>query len=77
MRADLTPKEYDLLVLLLRSPGTVLTRTAIQQAVWGVEDLGLTRTVDVHIRTLRQKLEVCGNCLETVRGVGYRWRKEL
>lgn len=72
----LTPKEYDLLVLLLKNTETVLSRTAIQEAVWGAEDLGLTRTVDVHIRTLRQKLEDCGNGLETVRGVGYRWRRE-
>ena len=72
----LTPKEYDLLELFLRQPGTVLSRGAIQQAVWGAEDLGLTRTVDVHIRTLRQKLQQWGSRLETVRGVGYRWRKE-
>lgn len=72
----LTPKEFALLRLLLEQPGVVATRNQIQDRVWGAEYLGETRTVDVHIRTLRQKLGVCGDCVETVRGVGYRWRKK-
>ena len=70
----LTPKEYDLLRMLLEQPGAVAPRNRIQDQVWGAEYLGETRTVDVHIRTLRQKLGVCGDLIETVRGVGYRWK---
>lgn len=72
----LTPKEFELLRMLLEQPGTVATRNQIQDRVWGAEYLGETRTVDVHIRTLRQKLGVFGEMVETVRGVGYRWKKQ-
>lgn len=68
----LTPKEFEILCLLLANPGLVLSRGQIQDQVWGMEYLGETRTVDVHIRTLRQKLGRCGELIETVRGVGYR-----
>lgn len=68
----LTPKEFDVLVYLLRSPGIVLSRDRIMSGVWGYDFDGESRTVDVHIRTLRQKLEPYGDLIETVRGVGYR-----
>lgn len=68
----LTPKEFEILRLLISRPGHVLSRSQIQDQVWGIEYLGETRTVDVHIRTLRQKLGPCGDRIETVRGVGYR-----
>lgn len=68
----LTLKEFDLLLYLLEAEGVVLTRDAILNHVWGYEFDGETRTVDVHIRTLRQKLGDCGNCIETIRGVGYK-----
>lgn len=68
----LTLKEFDLLLYLLDAKGVVLTRDAILNHVWGYEFDGETRTVDVHIRTLRQKLGDCGNCIETIRGVGYK-----
>ena len=69
----LTPKEFEILRLLISHPGLVLSRSQIQDQVWGMEYLGETRTVDVHIRTLRQKLGICGEYIETVRGVGYRF----
>lgn len=69
----LTPKEFEILCLLMAHPGLVLSRGQIQDQVWGMEYLGETRTVDVHIRTLRQKLGPCGEFIETVRGVGYRF----
>ncbi len=71
-RLTLTLKEYDLLLLLLESPGRVFTREQLLQSVWGTGYLGETRTVDVHIGTLRAKLGGCGAYIKTVRGVGYR-----
>lgn len=71
----LTLKEFELLCLLLENAGEVLSRSKIQDRVWGMEYLGETRTVDVHIRTLRQKLGACGEYIETVRGVGYRFAR--
>lgn len=68
----LTPKEFDVLVHLLRNPGIVLTRDQIMSGVWGYDFDGESRTVDVHIRTLRAKLADCPDLIETVRGVGYR-----
>ncbi len=68
----LTVKEFDLLALLMRNQGLVMRREQILQSVWGYDYAGETRTVDVHIRTLRAKLGKSGNLIETVRGVGYR-----
>ena len=68
----LTRKEFDLLQLLLQSPERIFTRDTVLSEVWGYEFDGETRTVDVHLRTLRQKLGSAGAQLETVRGVGYR-----
>lgn len=71
-RVVLTRKEFELLRLFLSSPGVVFTREALLSAVWDTEFTGETRTVDMHIRTLRQKLGNYGAMIETVRGVGYR-----
>ena len=68
----LTLKEYQVLCLLLERPGTVFTRDQLLNIIWGYEFDGASRTVDVHIRTLRQKLGEAGSCIETVRGVGYK-----
>lgn len=69
---SLTLKEYELLYLLLKNKGIVLSRAQILDRVWGYEFDGESRTVDVHIRTLRQKLKEAGKYVETVRGVGYK-----
>ena len=69
---SLTLKEYEMLCLLLKNSGTVLSRTQLLNQIWGYEFDGESRTVDVHIRTLRQKLGAAGNLVETVRGVGYK-----
>ena len=73
---DLTMKEFELLRYLLENQGTVLSREKILEKIWGYEIYGETRTVDVHIRTLRQKLGEAGKMIETVRGVGYRIGEE-
>lgn len=70
---QLTFKEFELLCLLLENAENVLTREKILAKVWGYGFDGESRTVDVHIRTLRQKLGNCGDMIETVRGVGYRF----
>jgi len=71
----LTRKEFDLLVELIRRRGRVLTRERLLEMVWGYDFPGETRTVDVHVRRLRQKLGApVDSRLETVVGVGYRWR---
>ena len=68
----LTLKEYELLKLLASTPGKVLTRDFLLDRIWGYEFYGETRTVDVHIRHIRQKLGDDANMIETVRGVGYK-----
>ena len=68
----LTLKEFELLNLMMSNPEMVFTREQIQDKIWGYAFDGESRTVDVHIRTLRQKLGNCGNLIKTVRGVGYR-----
>ena len=69
----LTRKEFSLLAALARGAGRVATRQQLLDNVWGYEYYGDTRTLDVHIRRLRQKLGSCGTCVETVVGVGYRF----
>ena len=71
-RVNLTYKEYELLHLFLTQPGIAFTREQLLSSVWNTDYLGETRTVDMHIRTLRQKLGNYGNIIETVRNVGYR-----
>lgn len=68
----LTFKEFELLCCLMENEGIVLTRDRLLSKVWGYDFDGETRTVDVHIRTLRQKLGLGGNYIETIRGVGYK-----
>ena len=68
----LTLKEFELLKLLMEHPGQVFTRDIILSTIWGVDFAGETRTVDVHIGTLRTKLENAGDYIQTVRGVGYK-----
>lgn len=68
----LTLKEFELLCLLLRNHGQVLTRDRLLNEIWGYAFDGENRTVDVHIRTLRQKLGPAGEYIETVRGLGYK-----
>ncbi len=73
---ELTAKEFDLLVMLMRNSGKVLTRNTLLDKVWGVEYYGDTRTVDVHVRYLRQKIEDNSDepvYIQTVRGVGYKF----
>ena len=69
----LTLREFDLLEYLMRKPGIVFSREALLQSVWGWDFDGGSRTVDVHVQTLRQKLGDHASCIETVRGVGYRY----
>ena len=71
-RVILTYKEYELLHLFLSQPGIAFTREQLLSSVWNTEYAGETRTVDMHIRTLRQKLGSYGHIIETVRNVGYR-----
>ena len=69
---ELTYKEYELLCALLEADGRVLTRDTLLSTIWGYDFDGDTRTVDVHIRRLRQKLGEAGSCIETVKGIGYK-----
>ena len=71
-RVELTLKEFELLRLFLLHPGRVYSRDQLLERIWGGDYLGETRTVDVHIGTLRTKLGACSSYIRTVRGVGYR-----
>lgn len=68
----LTVKEFELLLLFLSNPGIVFSRAQLLDKIWGYQFDGESRTVDVHIRTLRQKLKEAGRYIETVRGIGYK-----
>lgn len=68
----LTLKEFELLHLLMKNQGSVMTRDVLLERIWGYDFDGETRTIDVHIRTLRQKLGEMGSIIQTVRGVGYK-----
>ena len=68
----LTIKEFEMLLLLLSNPGIVFTRAQLLDKIWGYQFDGESRTVDVHVRTLRQKLGKAGQYIETVRGMGYK-----
>lgn len=68
----LTLKEFEMLCLLIKNKGIVLTRDQLLNKIWGYSFDGESRTVDVHIRTLRQKLTTAGNVIKTIRGVGYK-----
>ena len=71
-RVSLTLKEFELLRLFLSAPGRVFSREQLLERIWGTDYIGESRTVDVHIATLRTKLGPCGDYIRTVRGVGYR-----
>lgn len=76
----LTPKEYELLKLLVTNPGRAFSRDELLERIWGYEYYGDTRTVDVHIRHLRAKLAAApevSDAIETIRGVGYRFTRKL
>ena len=75
-RVVLTYKEYELLKLFLTHPGVAFTREKLLQNVWNTDYVTESRTVDMHIRTLRQKLGAYGSAIETVRNVGYRLEKQ-
>ena len=72
IRIQLTLKEFELLRTFMTSPGRAFTREQLLSSVWCEDFMGETRTVDVHVGTLRQKLGGCGKYIRTVRGVGYR-----
>lgn len=76
-RVELTLKEYEMLRLFMNYPGRVFSRDQLLNEIWEAEYAGETRTVDVHIGTLRTKLGDCGEYIETVRGVGYRMEAKL
>ncbi len=76
-RIDLTYKEFNLLHVFLSHPNMVFTRTQLFTSVWSADYLGEERTVDMHVSTLRQKLQDAGKCIKTVRGVGYRMEKSV
>ncbi|MEW6106687.1 MAG: helix-turn-helix domain-containing protein, partial [Bacillota bacterium] len=80
VRTELTPKEFELLRVLVANRGKVLTRDFLLEKVWGYEYGGDTRTVDVHVRRLRQKIEEDDSrptYIQTVHGVGYRFREDV
>ena len=79
VKLELTPKEYELLKMLATNLGKVFTREQLLEKVWGYEYFGDTRTVDVHVRHLRAKMESdpqTAEAIETIRGFGYRLREE-
>ncbi len=73
----LTLKEYELLRYLMQNENIVLSRDAIMRAVWGLDFEGESRSVDMHIKTIRQKLGDMGTCIKTVRGIGYSITAEV
>lgn len=73
----LTLKEYELLLFFMENPGIALSRERIMEVVWGFSYEGESRTVDMHIVTLRQHLGPAGKHLKTVRGIGYRWESKV
>lgn len=75
-KVNLTYKEFELLQLFLSHPGKVYTRDILYNEIWGADYIGESRTVDIHIRTLRQKLGEYGEKIETVRNVGYCMRTQ-
>ena len=72
-KTDLTSKEFEILHYFMRNEGMVLTREMLLNEIWGIDTDIETRTVDMHIKTLRQKIGRCGSYIKTVRGVGYRF----
>lgn len=73
---NLTPTEFELLYFLVSQPGRVFDREQLLNAIWGYDFLGDSRTVDIHIQRLRKKLKEYSSCIETIFGVGYRFRED-
>lgn len=71
VNCELTYKEFELLKFLMQNVGIVMSRDIIMERIWGIDFMGESRTLDVHIKTLRQKLQDAGSCIKTVRNVGY------
>lgn len=76
-KIELTHKEFEILKLLMRNPNMVFSRDKLMSEIWGTDYIGETRTVDMHIKTLRQKLGIVGGQIKTVIGVGYRLESEV
>ena len=76
-KVELTHKEFEILKLFMQSPNMVFSRDKLMSTVWGIDYVGETRTVDMHIKTLRQKLGKAGGQIKTVIGVGYRLENEV
>lgn len=76
-KVDLTHKEFDMLRLFMQNPSIVFSRDKLMSDIWGTDYIGETRTVDMHIKTLRQKLGNAGGQIKTVIGVGYRLESEI
>ena len=74
---ELTLKEFELLRLFMEHPGIVFTRDILLNKIWESDFLGGTRTVDVHVGTLRTKLGIYGRLIKTIRGVGYKMEDKL
>ncbi len=72
-RINLTYKEFELLKMFMSHPNIAFTREQLFSGVWNMDYMGESRTLDMHIRTLRMKLGVYGSCIQTVRNIGYRW----
>ena len=77
MEITLTPKEFDLLIFLCKNPEQVFKREQLLSKVWGYDFMGDTRTVDTHIKNLREKVDYCNKHLKTVWGVGYKLKIKL
>ena len=75
-KVELTNKEFKMLKLFIKNPGMVFSRDKLMSEIWGIDYVGETRTVDMHIKTLRRKLGSCGGQIKTVIGVGYRLENE-
>ncbi len=76
-KVELTHKEFEILKLFMRNPGMVFSRDKLMSEIWGTDYIGETRTVDMHIKTLRKKLGNAGGQIKTVIGVGYRIEEEV
>jgi two-component system response regulator ResD len=73
VKISLTPKEFDLLVFLSTNPGQVFSREQVLSTVWGYDFIGDSRTIDTHIKKLREKIKFCEKHLITVWGIGYNF----
>lgn len=76
-RVELTHKEYDMLKIFMKNPNIVFSRDKLMSEIWGMDYIGETRTIDMHIKTLRQKLGRSGGQIKTVIGVGYRLENDI